>query len=387
MTSNMTQTLYIVAVESSADHLGAQLIKDLKTQSPTITCIGIGGPAMQAEGVEPDIDISGLAILGFIEGVSAYPMIMKRVKQAAASIVGAKSDAVILIDSWGFMIRIAKELKKMGYEGKVIKYVAPQVWAMREGRSKILADNVNHLMTIHDFDAPYFERHGLPVSYVGNPVFDSDYRAGNGEQLKRECGLTKTDEIVSIFFGSRLSEIKTLVPVFAQVVQELKQKRPYLKFISPLSDSVATDVRSVAAMDPRLQDIIFLPESKKLDVFDASRAALACSGTVTTQLACAGVPTVVAYKLNAMTFAVAKRLFKPDYISMVNISAGESLLPEFIQGEVIAENIVQEILKYVDDAEYRKLASEKLLAQTTLMHGKGGLASKRAAQIVLSLLT
>lgn len=382
----MTQSLYIVAVESSADHLGAQLINELKKQSPSVNYIGIGGPAMQAEGVDPEIDISGLAILGFVEGVSAYPMIMKRVRQAAVSIIQVKPDAVILIDSWGFMIRIAKELKKMGYEGKVIKYVAPQVWAMREGRSKILADNVDHLMTIHDFDAPYFERHGLPVSYVGNPVFNTDYRAGNGEQLKRECGLAKTDEIVSIFFGSRLSEVKTLAPVLAEVVQELKQKRSDLKFISALSDSVATDVRSVAAIDPRLQDIIFLSESKKLDVFDASKVALACSGTVTTQLACAGVPTVVAYKLNAMTYAVAKRLFKPDYISMVNISAGERLLPEFIQGEVTAENIVQEILKYLDDAEYRQLTSEKLLAQTTLMHGKGGLASKRAAQTVLSLL-
>ena len=382
----MTHKLYIIAVESSADHLGAQLIKDLKTQSPTINCIGIGGPAMQAQGVEPEIDISGLAILGFVEGISAYPMIMKRVRQTVSSIIEVNPAAVILIDSWGFMIRVAKNLKKAGYKGKVIKYVAPQVWAMREGRAKILADNVDHVMTIHNFDAPYFEQHGLPVTYIGNPIFDTDYRAGNGTQIKSELGFAQEGDIVSVFFGSRLSEIKTLAPVFAETVQLLKQKRSHLKFISPVADSIATDVRAAAAMDTRLQDIILLPESKKLDVFDASTVALACSGTVTTQLACAGVPTVVAYKLNAMTFAVAKRLYKPEYISLVNISAGESLLPEFVQGDVTVKNIVQEILKYVDDADYRKSKSEQLLSQTAFMHGKGGFASKRAAQTVLSLL-
>lgn len=383
----MTHSLYILAVESSADHLGAELIQELRKQSPSINCMGIGGPAMQAQGIEPEIDISGLAILGFIEGVSAYPMIMKRVKQAVASIIQADPAAVILIDSWGFMIRVAKELKKAGYKGKVIKYVAPQVWAMREGRSKILADNVDHVMTIHNFDAPYFEKHNLPVTYVGNPIFDTNYRTGNGAKLKLELGLTEGDDIVSVFFGSRLSEIMTLAPVFAEAVQLMKQKRPQLKFISSVSDSIATDVRAFAAKDMRLQDVILLPESKKLDVFDASVVALACSGTVTTQLACAGIPTVVAYKLNGLTYAVAKKLFKPDFISLVNISAGEELLPELIQGAVTAENIAQEILKSVDDAGYRKSKSDKLLHQTSLMHGKGGLASKRAAQTVLRLIS
>lgn len=382
----MSKCIYIVAVESSADHLGAELVAEIKKQVPKAKFLGIGGPAMQSQGIEPEIDISGLAILGFVEGVSAYPMIMRRVKEAVSSIMDKNPSIVVLIDSWGFMIRVAKELKKANFKGKIVKYVAPQVWAMREGRAKILAENVDHLMTIHNFDAPFFEKHNLPVTYVGNPIFDTNYQAGDGHKLKFDFGIGKSDKIISVFFGSRLSEIKTLAAIFTETVQILKQTRPDLKFVSPVSDSVATDLRAIAAEDKRMQGIILLPESRKFDVFDTSVAAIACSGTITTQLACAGVPTVVAYKLNAITYAVAKRLYRPDYISLVNISAKEALFPELIQGEVTADNILLEITKYLDDPKLRKTVSAKLLEQTAIMHGKDGIASKRAAQTVLDIL-
>jgi len=382
----MTKSIYIVAVENSADHLGAELIEYIRQNSPDIKCLGIGGPAMKTQGVTSQIDISGLAILGFMEGVKSYPMIMKRVKETVSSIIKLNPNAVILIDSWGFMIRVAKRLKQAGYKGTIIKYLAPQVWAMREGRSKILADHVDHLMTIHNFDAPYFEKHGLRVTYVGNPIFDTNYQAGDGDKLKTECGITPDQNVLSVFFGSRLSEIKTLASDFAQTIMILKSSRQNLKVISPVSEIIADEVKSSVAQDPRLQDIILLPENRKLDVFAASDVALACSGTVTTQLSCAGVPTVVAYKLNPLTFMAAKRLYKPNYISIVNIAAKEDLLPEFIQGDVTANNLSESISKYLDDEAYRDAVSVKLIKQTGLMHGKGGIASKRAAQTVLGLL-
>ena len=382
----MSKSVYIVAVETSADHLGAELIEHIKTESPLIDCLGIGGPAMGAKGVKSEIDISGLAILGFIEGVKSYPYIMKRVKETVASIMTKKPNAVVLIDSWGFMIRVSQRLKQAGYEGQIIKYLAPQVWAMREGRSKILAQSVDHLMTIHNFDAPYFEKHGLAVTYVGNPIFDTNYLSGDGAQLKAEYDLSSHDAILSVFFGSRLSEIKTLSPVFAQIVEQLQTSHLALKIFSPVSDLIADDVQEIVSNDPRLSTIKLVSEHRKLDVFAASDVALACSGTVTTQLACAGVPTVVAYKLNPMTFAVAKRLYKPDYISLVNIAAQDELLPEFVQDDVTAENLQGAISKYLEDEAYRQERSAKLIEQTRLMHGKGGLASQRAAQTVVALL-
>ena len=382
----MKKSVYIVAVENSADHLGAELIEQINLKWPDIECLGIGGLAMRSQGVLSQIDITGLAILGFIEGVKSYPLILKRVKETVSSIMMQKPNIVVLIDSWGFMIRVAQRLKQAGYKGKIVKYLAPQVWAMREGRSKILAKSVDHLMTIHSFDAPYFEKHGLPVTYVGNPIFDTHYLAGESNKLKSEYDIKDNHEILSVFFGSRISEIETLAPVFAETIRQLKSAREHLKIISPVSDTITSEVNAAVVQYPQLQDITLLPERRKLDVFAVSHAALACSGTVTTQLACAGVPTIVAYKLNPLTFAVAKRLYKPNYISIVNIAAQAELMPEFIQSDVTADNLSREISKYLDNKAYRKESSEKLIEQTTSMQGKGGLASQRAAQTIAGLL-
>ena len=382
----MTKSVYIAAVENSADHLGAELIQQFRAKAPDIEIRGIGGPVMAAEGVETEIDISGLAVLGFIEGLKAYPLVLDRVRAAVDNIMQIQPDAAVLIDGWGYMVRIARGLKKAGYKGQIIKYLAPQVWAMREGRSKILAAAVDHLMTIHSFDAPYFERHGLSVTYVGNPMFDTDYRSGDGAALRREYGIHPKDEVVSVFFGSRLSEIQTLARPFADTIEQLKKRRPRLKFISPVAESIATDVNAAAGEDLRLQNIILLPEARKFDVFAASDVALACSGTVTTQLACAGVPTVVAYKVNALTYFVGKLLLKTPYISIVNVAANEELLPEFLQVGVDGDTLSREVEKYLNDADLRTATSKRLIAQTDKMKGEGGLASERAAETVLRLI-
>ena len=382
----MIKSVYIVAVENSADHLGAELAQHIRAQTSGVSLMGVGGAAMAAEGINSEIDISGLAILGFVEGLKSYPMILDRVNATVASVMTKAPEAVILIDSWGFMIRVAKGLKKAGYSGRIIKYLAPQVWAMREGRSKILAQYVDHLMTIHSFDAPYFEKYGLPVSYVGNPIFDTDYHQGDGEGLRRELGIDPNDELVSVFFGSRLSEIQQLAKPFADAADILKTQRPRLKLISPVSDSIATDVNAAAGADLRLQNIILLPEARKFDVFAASDVALACSGTVTTQLACAGIPSVVSYRLNGLTYMAAKRLYKPNYISIVNIAADEALMPEFIQGDVTGESLSSAVTAYLNDPDLRQQTSQKLIAQTDAMKGKGGSASERAALTVLDII-
>lgn len=377
--------VFIVAVENSADHLGAQLATHLTKANPDIDLLGIGGAAMSEAGLPTQMYIDGLAILGFVEGIKSYPFILARVQQVADLIIASEADAAVLIDSWGFMIRVAKRLKKLGYKGQIIKYVAPQVWAMREGRSAILARYVDHLLTIHSFDAPYFTRHNLPVHYVGNPVFDMDYRKGDGAGLRHQYIMAERP-VVGVFLGSRAAEIARLKGPFADTIERVKRKIPDACFVSPVSSSVGEFVGAAAAEDARLQDVIFLPEARKFDVMAAADAALACSGTVTTQLACAGVPTAVAYKLAPMTFFAAKYLFKPDYISIVNIAAGEALMPEYIQDDATGEAMAEALSAYLSSAALRERASKALLKQTQKMRGGRGLASEKAAKAVLEIL-
>ena len=385
--------IFIIAAEKSGDELGAKLARELRKQTgDAVTLSAIGGSALEAEGLESPIDISPLSILGFLEGVKSYPVIMERVRQTTDFIIKSGADAVVLIDSWGFMARVAKRLKKLGYAGEIIKYVAPQVWAMREGRSKVLAGLVDHLLTIHAFDAPYFTKHGLNTIYVGNPILDENYSAGHGTALRTEYNIAPDTPVLTMLFGSRLSEIQKLAEPFAAAVQILKQEVPGLAIVAPVSDTITEDVLAAAAKHPELQNVIMLGEDRKLDCFAVADVAIACSGTVTSQLASAGVPTVVGYKLNGLTYMIASRMYKPDYMSIVNIAADALLMPEFMQKDCSGENLSAAALVYLNDKNKREVASQALTQQVAKMRrGKNSKSSEhssaRAARAVLSILT
>ena len=382
----MSQSVYIIAAERSGDDLGAQLADLLKASDPQIELAGIGGAAMAKQAIDSLFDISPLSIIGFVEALKSYRVIMKLVDMAVEDILNRAPDMVVMIDSWGFMIRVAKRLKKGGYSGLIVKYVAPQVWAMREGRAKVLAQSFDHLLTIHSFDAPYFEREGIPVTYVGNPIFDTDCLQGDGAELRTRYNIAPEAPVIAVLFGSRPSEILRLANPFADAVEILKAKFPDAVFVSPLATTIATQVRAAAGTDLRLQDVIFLEENDKYAVFAASKAALACSGTVTTQLACAGIPTVIAYKLAGLTWVFASRMYKPDYVSIVNIAAGREIMPECIQSNCTGEQLAQALSPFITESSLHASTSHALIEQTKKMRGSGGHSGSRAAKAVLNLL-
>ena len=382
----MTKSVYIVAVESSADHVGAGLIRNIKKKSSAIKLLGVGGPFMETEGVISRIDIRGLAIVGFVEPLKSYPKIMISIKNTVNDILLTSPDVVVLIDSWGFMIRVAKKLKKSGYEGKIVKYIAPQVWAMRKKRSKVLSRYTDHLLSIHDFESHYFETYGLSVTYVGNPVFDTENIFQKKDIAYKNLGISPSDKVLAICFGSRSSEINNLIEPFIETVLKLIAIWPNLRVISPVSGAVIKDIELAKVYDKRLDNVTFVDEKFKESVFNISTAALACSGTVTTQLALAGVPTVVAYRLNPITFIIAKILYKPKYISLVNISAAEELMPEFLQKDVNSDTLSKAINLYIQNDRLREKVSQKIYHQITKMRPEGKLGNNLAAETILELI-
>ena len=378
--------IYLIAVEPSADQLGADLIKELRASGADISFAGIGGPKMQAAGVPSQMNIHGLAILGITEALKRLPFVYRKISEAARRIEDVNPDAVICLDSYGFMIRLAERLRKRGFEKTLIKYVAPQVWAMRPSRAKRVARLFDGLLTLHPFEAKYFTPLGLPTHYVGNAVYDVDYMAGDAEAIRTRYKLGDRP-ILSVYFGSRSSEVARLAKPFADTVVALKQAIPNLAVISPVADSVAKDVGAAAGADPHLNEIILLPETAKLDAMACATAALACSGTVTTQLACAGIPTVVAYRLSRVSYLIIRSLIKLKYISMVNIAADKELMLEFVQSAVKGDDLAKALHHYLTDTKKRAAASGALISQTDDLRGpKDVTASARAAQAILELL-
>ena len=378
--------IYLIAVEPSADQLGADLASELRLVTPDVKLAGIGGPAMRAAGIPSQMDIGGLAILGITEALRKLPFVYRKISEAADRIEAAKPDAVIFLDSYGFMIRLAEKLRKRGFEKTFVKYVAPQVWAMRPSRAKRVARLFDHLLTLHSFEAEFFTPLGLPTHYVGNAVFDTDYLSGDAQKIRSQYDIGDCP-ILTVFFGSRSSEVKRLSEPFADAVVALKCEIPDLAIISPVSVSVAEEVGAAAGADSRLNEIILLPESAKFDSMACATAALACSGTVTTQLACAGVPTVVAYKLSGLSHAIVSPMLNLDFISMVNISAGKSLMPEFVQGQVTGRALSEALKPYLTNTQKRATASDALIAKTDEMRGvKDITASARAARAIVDIL-
>ena len=379
--------IMLVAAEASGDVLGAGLARALKARlgAGKVVFVGVGGEAMAAEGVESPFDISDLSILGALEGVLAYPRIRKRVAETAALAAREKPDVAVLIDSWGFTLRVAKALRAADPSLPLIKYVAPQVWASRPGRAKTLAGAVDHLLAIHAVDAGYFEREGLPTTFVGNPALTRDFGRADGDRLRQAIGAAPDDPILLVLPGSRPSEITHLMAPFEAAVNALEANRPRLHIVLPVAGTVADLVRASVATW-RWPPYLVEDERLKFDAMAAATVALACSGTVTTELALAGCPMVVAYKVGAITAMVVRIVIRTPYITLFNIAAGAPVAPEFIQENCTGEKLAHALAVRLDD---EKLRETQIAAQTAalLKMGRGGPdPAEKAAEVVARFL-
>ncbi|MFA7262719.1 MAG: lipid-A-disaccharide synthase [Caulobacter sp.] len=379
-------TVMLVAAEASGDALGAGLARALKARlGDGVRFVGVGGGRMAAEGVDSPFDIADLSILGLFEALPAYPRIMRRVADTAALADREQPDVAVLIDSWGFTLRVANALRRRRPDLPLVKYVGPQVWATRPGRAKTLAASVDHLLSIHSFDAPWFEREGLATTFVGNPALAKDFSKADPARLREAIGAAPGEPILLVLPGSRPAEIKLVMPVFEEAVKRLKADRPDLHVVVPVAGTVADTVKARVAGWPFRAHVIE-DEALKDDAFVAGTVALACSGTVTTELALAGTPMVVAYRIGAATYAILKLIFKSPWVTMFNIAAKAFVAPEFLQAECTPDNLAKAVAERLDDPALR---ARQIAAQNAALElmGKGGPdPSEKAADAVLGIV-
>jgi len=380
-------TVMLVAAEASGDDRGAGLVRALKRRlGDGVRFVGVGGERMAAEGVQSPFDIAEISILGLLEGLMAYPRIVRRVNDTAALAAREKPDVAVLIDSWGFTLRVAQRLRRLDPTLPLIKYVGPQVWATRPGRAKTLARTVDHMLSIHAFDAPYFEAEGLPVTFVGNAALSVDFSKARPERLRQAIGASVDDQILVVLPGSRPGEIERVLPAFEDAVNRLKAERPGLHVVVPAAPTVADLVKARVAGWPHRAHVVE-GEAAKKDAMKAATVALACSGTVTTELALAGCPMVVGYRLGPLTHAILRRLIRTKWITLFNIAAQDFVAPELVQDDCNGPALPGEIALRLDDAALRARQVERQNAALLKM-GRGGVGdpNEAAASAVLELL-
>lgn len=375
--------VYVVAAEASGDKLGAGLIHALREREPSIEVAGIGGHLMRAAGVESPFDISDLSVFGLVEGVKAYPRVVQRVQDTVDHALTFDPDVVVLIDSWGFTLRVAKALRKAGCRARLVKYIGPQVWASRPGRAKTLAQTVDHLICIYDIETPYYAPHGLPCTVCGNPVANAPVRQGDGARFRETHVVAPHAPLLLVLFGSRPAEIQRLGEVFVQTIARLQSNVPGLRVATFIAPTVQDLMAPLVARIPGL--IAITDDAEKEDLFNAATAALACSGSVTTELALQGAPMVVTYRVGAITWFIARHfLFRGAHVTLLNIAAGRGIVPEYLQHACTPENLVPAMTALLTDERLRTQQTQDQNAALEIM-GRGKTpAAEIAAGVVLS---
>lgn len=382
---NRPLRVFIVAAEPSGDMVGAELVRALRASGSPVEIAGVGREAMAAEGVTSDIDLSALSVLGLFDGLRVWRLVHEHAEACARAAAAFDADQVVLIDSWGFMLRVAWKARKVCPRARIVKYIGPQAFATRPGRAKALARAVDNLLAIHPFDPEYFEPYGLPTIVVGNPALERDL-TGEGEAFRGRHGISPDARLMLVLFGSRKAEVERLFDDFADTAEWLARDRPDLRLVTVVAPSVTEAVSSRLASRSALSGMIVTGPEERLDAFAAADAALACSGTVTLELSRMGVPSVVGYRLGPVAWTIAWNfMLKAPFVSLVNIAAGEELLPERLQTRAVPEYLVPEMARLLDDAEHRKTVSGALVATTGLMAGQGEGASVNAARALFDL--
>jgi len=343
--------IYLIAGEPSGDLLGARLMAALKRQTGgKVRFAGIGGEEMQAEGLVSLFPMAELSVMGLIEVLPRLPAILRRIRHTLSDIETKAPNALLTIDSWGFCGRIHRGLKERGSRIPRIHYVAPMVWAWKKGRTRSLAQVLDLLLTLFPNEPEWFQKEGLRSVHVGHSVIEGGAGQGDGAAFRVRHGLPSDQRVLCLLPGSRRSETSRLLPVFGAAIERLAARYPDLVVAVPTVETVADEVAAAAA-GWKLPTLVLRGASERFDAFAASSAALAASGTVALELAMAGVPAVIAYQVSPVSAFVATRFLGLDlkFVSLVNILAERSVMPELLQDDCRPENLAAAVAELLDD--------------------------------------
>lgn len=376
-----TPLFFLIAGEASGDLLGARLMHALKKQTQgQVRFAGVGGPRMQAEGIELFFPQAELAHFGLFELLRHVPHILKRMKQTVAEVRRVRPAALITIDAPDFCFRVAKQMKGEGIP--LIHYVAPSVWVWRKGRAKKIAQFLDHLLALLPFEPPYFTREGLGCTFVGHPIVESKAAQGDVRNFCATYGIEPQSTLLAILPGSRMSEVSCLMPVFGETVALLRTQIPTLRVVIPTIPGLA-DYLKAQSRDWPVPVTIVQGDVDKYDAFAASRAALACSGTVSVELAMARLPSITTYKVSPLTAILYGPFVRGTFANLVNIMHKRMIVPELLQEKCTPEKLVPALYNLLTDESIRQKQIEGLNEVAAWLGQGQFVPSERAAETVL----
>nr|HEV8009132.1 lipid-A-disaccharide synthase [Bradyrhizobium sp.] len=381
-TANVARKVFLIATEESGDRLGANLMKVLRQRlGGAVRFEGVGGQSMAREGLASLFPIEELSIMGFSAVLRQLPMILRRIRQTADAVTQASPDILVIIDSPDFTHRVARRVRARDPSLPIVDYVSPSVWAWRPGRARAMLGYVDHVLALLPFEPKVYRRlHGPPCSYVGHPLVEQiDMLRPDADEQRRRHG---QPPVVLVLPGSRRGEISHHLAVFGETLGLLDLPfEPVLPTMPHLQDVIREGVKSWP-VQPR----IIVGEQEKKAAFRSAHAAFVKSGTVTLELALAGVPMVAAYKVGAVEAWILRRAIRGSSVILANLVIGENVVPEFLQQDCTAAKLAPALRDILGDSPLRRRQTEAFAGLDAIMSTGGQPPSARAADIVLTTM-
>lgn len=380
--------VFLIAGEASGDKLGAALMSGLKSLEK-MEFSGVGGPLMEAEGMQSLFPMEELSVMGIVEILPKYFHLKRRIRETAEAVIAARPDVLITIDSPDFCLRVARIVKAES-SIRTVHYVAPSVWAWRSGRAAKMAKVIDHVLALLPFEPPYMEAVGMDCDFVGHPVVSEPQANSEDIQAFRDRHGLGSAPVLLVLPGSRKGEVARLGPIFGEAMAKVLKETPNLRLVLPTTASRAAQVRELVADWPG-DPVVIAPDHmnkddyriEKMAAFGAADGALAASGTVSLELAAAGTPMVIAYDVNWITREIIRQMLRVDTLTLVNLVSETRAIPEFngerCKPDLIAGGVLDMLANPGAQRDAMRLTMERL--------GQGGEApGLRAAKAVLARL-
>ncbi|HUA86994.1 MAG TPA: lipid-A-disaccharide synthase [Bryobacteraceae bacterium] len=341
--------VFISAGEASGDLYASRVVEAIRFRHPDAEFFGCAGPRMQAAGVKAIVDSRSIAVLGLVEVIEHIPRIYKQFRKLVRAAAELEPDVAVLTDSPDFHLRLAKKLKRLKIP--IVYLIAPQAWAWREGRVKTLRATVDRLLAIFPFEPEFFEKHGVPTSYLGHPLARIFRPSMTRDEFCRKFQLDPAEPMIVLLPGSRHGEAARHMPALIEAAKRIRErhKATFLLALPPgFGAETSTFWERVRASS------IQVIEGSTWDSLAHSQLALAASGTVTIEAALAGTPMVTFYRVNALSWILGRWMVRASFLSMVNLVAQRRIVPELIQEEMTGKRIAAEAIRLLENEDARR---------------------------------
>ncbi len=372
--------IMVLAGEASGDAHAAEFVAALQRIDPEIRASGMGGDAMRRAGVDVFFDSSIIAVVGLVEVLKHWGDIKRAMTAVEQRLERDRPDLLILVDYPEFNLKMARRARRLGI--RVLFYVSPQVWAWRPKRIHKIGRLIDHMAVIFKFEQAWYERAGIPVTFVGHPLVDKVPAGVDADGVRARLGVAAGKRLVGLFPGSRQSEITRLLPLLFELAERMRARDPQLEFVLPVASTLDADEIEGHCREAGLD--IRVSRDDIYDLIGACDAIATCSGTVTLEIALLGTPMCILYRMSALSYAIMRRLITIPHIGLANIVAGGAVVREFLQRDATAEAVADELFRLLDDTAYRREVIAGLAkVRDNLGDGKG---AENMARLVISLL-